>query len=144
MNIIVCYDGSSSAETVLAVAIKIGKALGAGIHLMTSILIKEEAPDKFEFIKDERTEKSELVKIAQDRAQKLVEKEGLDCETHISDRGLEPGEDIVGYAKEINAGFIVVGIRHRSKVGKLLFGSTAQYVVLNAPCPVVTVKKQEN
>jgi nucleotide-binding universal stress UspA family protein len=33
-----------------------------------------------------------------------------------------------------------VGVKRRSKVGKLLMGSTAQYVVLQADCPVVTVK----
>ena len=140
MNIIVCSGGSSFAENKLEVAIKIGKAFNAVIHLMTSIFIKEESPDKFEFIKDERAKRSELVKMVQGRARKFVEKEGLACKTHVSDRGVEPGEDIVEYAKEINTGFIVVGIRRRSKVGKLLFGSTAQYVVLNAPCPVVTVK----
>jgi nucleotide-binding universal stress UspA family protein len=36
---------------------------------------------------------------------------------------------------------IFLGIVKKSKVGKLLFGSTAQYVILHAPCPVVTVQK---
>jgi nucleotide-binding universal stress UspA family protein len=35
---------------------------------------------------------------------------------------------------------IYVGARKRSKAGKFLLGSTTQYVVLHAPCPVVTVK----
>jgi nucleotide-binding universal stress UspA family protein len=35
---------------------------------------------------------------------------------------------------------IIIGVRRRSKVGKLLFGSTAQYVILKAPCPVVSVR----
>jgi nucleotide-binding universal stress UspA family protein len=55
-------------------------------------------------------------------------------------RGREPGEDLVEFAAEHQAAEIIIGIRRRSKVGKLLFGSTAQFVILNAPCPVVTVK----
>jgi nucleotide-binding universal stress UspA family protein len=53
---------------------------------------------------------------------------------------MPPGEDLVKYAKENQIDQIVVGIRRRSKVGKLVFGSTAQYVILEAPCPVLTVK----
>ena len=62
------------------------------------------------------------------------------CESLLSVRGLSPGEDLVRLAKEHKVNEIIVGVRRRSKVGKLVFGSTAQYVILNAPCPVVTVK----
>ncbi len=41
-------------------------------------------------------------------------------------------------ANEID--LIFIGVKKRSKVGKLVFGSTAQYVILEAPCPVVSVK----
>ena len=53
---------------------------------------------------------------------------------------MEPGEDIVGFAKDNGADEIIIGVKSRSKVGKLLFGSTAQAVILQAHCPVVTVK----
>ena len=62
------------------------------------------------------------------------------CKPIMSVRRLEAGEDLVQLADEHKADEIVIGVRRRSKVGKLIFGSTAQYVVLNASCPVVTVK----
>jgi nucleotide-binding universal stress UspA family protein len=53
---------------------------------------------------------------------------------------MTPDEDLVAYAKEQGIDEIAIGIRKRSKVGKLIFGSTAQYLILNAPCPVITVR----
>jgi len=50
------------------------------------------------------------------------------------------GEDLVNHAKDKDIDEIIIGVRRRSKVGKLVFGSTAQYVILEAPCPVVAVK----
>ena len=64
----------------------------------------------------------------------------LDCQTHLLIRGIDAGEDVVRFAADHNVEEIVIGVRRRSKVGKLIFGSTAQYVILNAPCPVVTVR----
>ncbi|RLC23367.1 MAG: universal stress protein, partial [Deltaproteobacteria bacterium] len=65
---------------------------------------------------------------------------GVKCETHLLVRGFEAGEDLVTFAKEKKVDEIIIGVRSRSKVGKLIFGSTAQVVILDAHCPVLTVK----
>ena len=39
-----------------------------------------------------------------------------------------------------DAELIVIGMRHRTAVGKFLMGSTAQRILLDAPCPVLAVK----
>jgi len=54
---------------------------------------------------------------------------------------LEPGEKLVKFAEEEEIDLIFIGIIKKSKVGKFLFGSTAQYVILHSPCPVVTVQE---
>jgi nucleotide-binding universal stress UspA family protein len=62
------------------------------------------------------------------------------CEKHLLMRGNQPGEDLVAFAQENSANLIVIGVKKRSKVGKLMFGSTAQYVILESACPVLAVK----
>ena len=73
-------------------------------------------------------------------AKSLFEENGITCHTHLLIRGLGPGEDLVDFAEENKVDEIVVGVKRSSKVGKLLMGSTAQYVILKAKCPVVSVK----
>ena len=58
-------------------------------------------------------------------------------------RGMDPAEDLVNVATEVSAEFIVIGLRRRSPVGKLILGSNAQRVLLDAPCPVLAVKATE-
>lgn len=55
-------------------------------------------------------------------------------------RGNDPGDDLLAVAEERDAIMIVIGLRKRSPVGKLLLGSNSQRVLLNAVCPVLTVK----
>jgi nucleotide-binding universal stress UspA family protein len=50
------------------------------------------------------------------------------------------GKSIVQLAKEVRADQVFVGGRKRSPAGKAVFGSTAQEVMLNAPCPVTFVR----
>jgi nucleotide-binding universal stress UspA family protein len=73
-------------------------------------------------------------------AKSIFDENDIACNTHLLIRGLTPGEDLVEFAEENKVDEILVGVKRRSKVGKLLMGSTAQYVILKASCPVVSVK----
>jgi nucleotide-binding universal stress UspA family protein len=52
------------------------------------------------------------------------------------------GDRVVEIAAEEDADLVVVGGRSRSPTGKAVFGSTAQSIMLNAPCPVTFVRAQ--
>lgn len=55
---------------------------------------------------------------------------------------LDPAEELLNSADVSSAEFIVIGLRRRSPVGKLLLGSNAQRVLLDASCPVLAVKAE--
>ncbi|KAA9393289.1 universal stress protein [Kocuria coralli] len=55
-------------------------------------------------------------------------------------RGRDATGDLLDVAEEVDASLIVVGIKHRSPVGKLFLGSSAQQLLLEAAAPVLAVK----
>jgi len=52
----------------------------------------------------------------------------------------DPGETMVELAESADADMVVVGGRGRSPAGKALFGSVAQSIMLDAPCPTLYVR----
>ena len=65
----------------------------------------------------------------------------LDLPTDVRQMiGPDVAEELVRVARETDAEAIVIGLRHRTPVGKMIMGSVAQQVLLDAPCWVIAVK----
>ncbi|MGH3368891.1 MAG: universal stress protein [Nocardioidaceae bacterium] len=73
----------------------------------------------------------------------VLNEAGIEHDVRQLVRGMDPAEDLVNVAAEVDAELIVIGLRRRSPVGKLILGSNAQRVLLDAPCPVLAVKAAE-
>lgn len=131
MKILVAYVGGTEvAGKILDVAKQHAKAFGASLFVASSM---ERVSDK---------EQMSLEKVEKQLAyvKETMDAEGIPCETHVLVRGLTPGEDIVEFAEDRKVDAIIIGIEKKSKVGKLLFGSNAQYIILESSCPVISVK----
>ena len=75
-----------------------------------------------------------------EQLQAQLDAAGLGHEVRQLVRGNDPAEDLIQVAEEVSAEFIVIGLRRRTPVGKLILGSNAQRILLDATCPVLAVK----
>jgi nucleotide-binding universal stress UspA family protein len=130
MGIVVAIDESERTERVIDFAIKEGKLRNEKLLFIHSLFGGDKTGE------EEIKRGEELL----ERAQKKASEAGVECEVHLLVRGKEPGDDIVEFAREVNANLVVIGVRKRRPAGKLLFGSVAQHVILHAEQPVVCIK----
>jgi len=130
MRIMVCYDTAKEKSGVLALAKRHAGAFDAKVFVAT-VLIGSDV-DQLDNIEEA---KQQLEAVEADFLEA-----GLVIETKLIFGGLSAGENLVEYAKENGIDEIVIGTRKKSKLGKLVFGSTAQYVILKAHCPVIAAR----
>ena len=130
MKILVGYNGSEAAKSALSQAKSYAKAFEALVYVVISM--EGGVGEKIEEI----NEAIENLKFSQE----FLERDGIRCKTEQLVRGLAPGEDLVRFARENEIDHLFVGIEKKSKTHKMLLGSTAQFVILQAPCPVTSVK----
>jgi nucleotide-binding universal stress UspA family protein len=128
MSVVVGYVPTREGETALEHALR--EARSRGVRLVVVNTSRGDA------LVDERyADDDQLAALAV-----TLEAAGVDHEVVHAIRGREASEEILDVARERRADLVVVGLRRRSPVGKLLMGSTAQRVLLDAPCPVLAVK----
>jgi len=130
MKFLVGYNGSIEAKAALSLARDFAKIFNAKVFVMASL--EGGAGERIEDINQAEQNLRD--------AKEFFEEQGVECETHQMARGFTPGEDLVKFAEENQIDQIYVGIEKKSKTSKLLLGSTAQFVILKAPCPVITAK----
>ncbi|HQY34749.1 universal stress protein [Actinotalea sp.] len=128
MSVVVGYVATAEGEAALATATAEARTRDVGL-----VVILSERGHRF------GTDPQDLQNLADDVAQRL-DGSGLRYEVRQTSRGRDVAEDIIGAAEEGAAELIVIGLRRRSPVGKLLLGSNAQRILLDAPCPVLAVK----
>ena len=131
MKFLVCYDETNEAKKALKVAQEHAKIWKAKLEVANTITRAE--PLKHSAVKKMEEKMEGDVK-------EILGGNDPPYEVHLLLTDLTSGEQLVKFAEDQKMDQIFLGIVKKSKVGKLLFGSTAQYIILHAPCPVVTVQ----
>ena len=131
MKFLVCYDDTNEAKEALKVAQEHAKAWNAKLEVVKAVV-------RVEPLKHSRVQKME--ENLAEQVEEILGGDDPPYEVQLQLTDLTSGEQLVKFAEDQKTNLIFIGIVKKSKVGKLLFGSTAQYVILHAPCPVVTVQ----
>ena len=129
-TVVVGYVPKPEGEAALSKAIDEAKLRGARLVVVNS------HRGGTDFDADASTQ----VEREMNTVRKTLDAAGVEYDVRQLVRGFEPAEDLISIAEANSAELIVIGLRRRSPVGKLILGSNAQRVLLDAHCPVLAVK----
>lgn len=144
MPILAATDAETVPDKVIEVAADLADAYDDELHILH--VIDEDESDSLPLDSGAYTYKANIsenenpIDHAKEIAREITNK-SLPSSTAVSSRGRigEPKEEIVQEANSMQPRYLVIGGRQRTPVGKMLFGSTTQSVLLHVDQPVVTV-----
>jgi nucleotide-binding universal stress UspA family protein len=129
-TVVVGYVPKPEGEAALATAISEAKLRGSKL-----VVVNSHRGGRDYDVEDAAKDDQQMASV-----KKRLEDSGVEFDLRQLVRGFEPAEDLISIAEANSAELIVIGLRRRSPVGKLLLGSNAQRVLLDAACPVLAVK----
>ena len=132
-TIVVGYVPSPEGEAALDRAVDEAKLRGSNLLVVNS----QRGGRTADY--EEMALTNEQVQVIHDR----LHAAGIEHDVRGLIRGNDPADDLVAIAEEVSAEMIVIGLRKRTPVGKLIMGSNAQRILLDATCPVLAVKRAD-
>jgi nucleotide-binding universal stress UspA family protein len=121
-TVVVGYVPKPEGEAALDAAIEEARRRGAGLVVVNARRAAGQPGPDLSVVRDKLSES------------------GLSFDLREVVQDLDASEDLISVAEDTGAELIVIGLRRRTPVGKLILGSNAQRVLLDAPCPVLAVK----
>ena len=145
-TILVCLDGSTLAEQILPYAAEEARRFGSKLVLLEVTAPPSAVVEPITGYYHATSLKKILRQV--DEAETYLEQvtqsltdEGLDAGYETVQGG--PGETIVRYAKENDVGLIALCTHGYGGLGRLVFGSVADYVLKKAGLPILIIRSQE-
>lgn len=140
-TILVPIDFSAHAKNALKYAVPLARQFRASLHLVYVVEPTVYPPDLgFGQVVMAGVEE-ELRGKGERELRVLIDREiGDAVESSFAVRTGKPHQEILRAAAERNADLIVIATHGHTGVEHMLFGSTAERVVRNAPCPVLTIR----
>ena len=134
-------SNESRVDRLTEAAIELAEATGARVVIGHAFETQSEVDavrDRLDMASGSATDVTRRMTTVR-RASKALTAADVDSEveTVVGD----PGGVIADLAERVDADRILVGGRKRSPAGKAVFGSTAQRILLSAPCPVTFVRE---
>jgi nucleotide-binding universal stress UspA family protein len=128
MTIVVGYVPTPEGEAALTAAITEAQRREEPLHVINS--------SRGDVLADRRYASEETL----DEIRARLAQTGVPYEIQQLVRGHDASDELVEAADRLKASLIVIGLRRRTATGKLITGSQAQRILLDANCPVLAVK----
>ena len=145
-KILLATDGSDEAELAALKAVELAQSTDSELHvvhvgLVPSFLISQPEVLSYDRKLYERIEE-ESRELLRQVSWRVKAAGGTVAGTHLRMGTVDL--QIVGLAKEIGAGLIVMGCRGYQGIRRAIEGSVSDAVIRHAPCPVLVVRSHES